>query len=351
MKHMPEALWLKGDRDVFGKAFTRPEDPFDETGAGAHLKPRTVAQLKHNYRRWLGVLRDTEPEALALPPANRITPERIGRFCQALSATCNGVTVATAIGKLYMVARYIAPERDWVWLRSIVRRLEALGKPKPRSAIPFTSARLAQIGIDLMDEADVQAEHEMHCQGRPKLITARLYRDGFLIALSALLPLRRTNMSELQLDHSLLKVGGTWQICVAGAFSKNGDDIDAVLPEWLALRLERYLERYRPLFPASDGHGAVFASNKSRPMTACGIAAAFQNRIRDRTGVTLSIHNARRIAATTLAIADPENVSVGSDLLGHRSNKVTEAHYHLANGVEASRMIAEIVSKRRSSLS
>src|SRR5262245_46523446 len=108
MKHMPEALWSKADRDLFDKAFTMPEDPFDEAGAGAHLKPRTVAQLKHNYRRWLGQLRDTEPEALALAPANRITPERVGRFCKALSVTCNGVTVAAAIGKLYMVARYIA---------------------------------------------------------------------------------------------------------------------------------------------------------------------------------------------------------------------------------------------------
>src|SRR5262249_55818949 len=196
---------------------------------------------------WLGLLRDTDPEALALPPADRITSERDGRFCKALSGTCNRVTIAASMGKLYMVARYIAPALSSTSRRASHPRLEAAGEPQPRVAMPVISARLAQIGIDLMDEADARAEADICSQGRPKLLTARLYRDAFLIALVALLPLRRTNMSELQLDHSLLKLGSTWQIVVAGATSKNGDDIDAVLPEWLVQRLEQYLERYRPL--------------------------------------------------------------------------------------------------------
>src|SRR5690348_15975403 len=87
MKHMPVALWPEADREAFDRAFVASEDPFDDHGPGAHLKALTVASLKHNYRRWLGFMRDTEPEMLRTSPAERIAPERVRSFIEELRAT------------------------------------------------------------------------------------------------------------------------------------------------------------------------------------------------------------------------------------------------------------------------
>jgi hypothetical protein len=55
----------------------------------------------------------------------------------------------------------------------------------------------------------------------------------------------------------------------------------------------------------------------------------------------------RDIAATTIAIARPHDVSVASDLLGHRDRKTTERVYILARGTEASRVMSTTIANLR----
>jgi len=62
----------------------------------------------------------------------------------------------------------------------------------------------------------------------------------------------------------------------------------------------------------------------------------------------LTLRDTRRIGATTWAVHDPLYAAGAKDLLGDRCDRVFAQHYNLANGVEASRRMAEVVRRKRS---
>ena len=72
-------------------------------------------------------------------------------------------------------------------------------------------------------------------------------------------------------------------------------------------------------------------------MTEMAIYLRVRQHTRDAFGVAINPHLFRHAAATTLAIADPENVRVAAPLLGHRTFTTTERHYQQAKSFEAHR--------------
>ena len=154
MKHLPLAEWPQQDLDLVRLAFAKAESRFDEQGPGSHLAETTVAALIHSYRRWLGWVKASEPAALSLHPADRVTRARVKAYAEHLATTAGSVFVATMVAKLYAMSGYMTPNRDWNWLKVIKRRLEALARPKSKRAIPFTSATLIDLGLAMMNEAE-----------------------------------------------------------------------------------------------------------------------------------------------------------------------------------------------------
>ena len=66
-------------------------------------------------------------------------------------------------------------------------------------------------------------------------------------------------------------------------------------------------------------------------------------------GVAINPHLFRHCAATTIAIEDPQHVSIAKSLLGHSSLATTEVHYNQARALEAGRVYhAHIRELRRS---
>ena len=45
-----------------------------------------ASAIRFTYRRWLGFLKTNYPDDLSMPPAERITPERVRAFIEHLSA-------------------------------------------------------------------------------------------------------------------------------------------------------------------------------------------------------------------------------------------------------------------------
>jgi hypothetical protein len=86
LKHLPETQWPAADRHAFDAAFL-PGDLFDETGgAGAHLAKGSRTCIRMGYRRWLGFLHTAHPDDLLMPPAERISLERVRDYVALLSA-------------------------------------------------------------------------------------------------------------------------------------------------------------------------------------------------------------------------------------------------------------------------
>lgn len=348
LKHLPEAQWPTVDRELFAAAFRTDGDLFDGRGPGSHLKLRTVVSIHYSYRRWLGWLAAFDPTALVLATADRITPERVKEYVSQLQLTQNSVSVAAGVGHLYAAARYMCPERDWTWLKGIKRRLEAIAVPYPPKAIPFTSQRLVDLGIELMAGAEEVALHEKAAHGRIRLPIARQFRDGLLIAAVTLTALRRSNLEGLSLGTTLKRTGDIWVIEIDGEDTKNGDPYMAVLPDWLAERLETYLEHFRSVFFGAHQHPGLWATNRGRPASGQALYKTFTTRILNLTGHHVTLHDVRRIGCTTWAIADPDTAGGARELLGDRDYRVIEKHYNLARSIEASRVHQQnLVALRR----
>jgi hypothetical protein len=152
-KHLPIEEWPKADIEAFAEVY-EPGDMFDETaGPGAHLGDGTRKMIGTAYRRWLGFLKEHHPDGLLAPPADRITLDRVRRFVRHLEKENKSTSVAIVIDNLCYAARLIAPERDWLWLASIKRRLRAQAKPIDRFNRLVAPSQILDFAITLMDEA------------------------------------------------------------------------------------------------------------------------------------------------------------------------------------------------------
>ena len=116
---------------------------------------------------------------------------------------------------LYKVARIMMPGCDWTWLKQIEARLHAAA-PVPRARGPvITSLHLLELGLpaDGRDQADVRCPH---AHGRCDQL-----RDGLIIALVAFVPLRRKNVSAIEIGRHLIQEGDDWLIIFGAGETKS----------------------------------------------------------------------------------------------------------------------------------
>jgi hypothetical protein len=193
LKHLPLDQWPKDDIEAFAKAH-EPGDIFDDTaGPGAHLAQGTRRTNMTGYGRWLGFLKAKFPADLLKPPADRITPDRVRDFIEHLAAEVRPTTVAIAVDTLCYVARLIEPACDWRWLVATKARLTALAQPEDRFHRLVPPWQILDLGIELMKEA-LAMPSDGHKQRELQ------FRDGLILALLSLWPIRRRSIAALTLS-------------------------------------------------------------------------------------------------------------------------------------------------------
>jgi hypothetical protein len=99
--------------------------------------------------------------------------------------------------------KLIAPSTDWSWLLSVAKRMTAAAPAQRTKYHLITSDRLYLLGLELMDCAAA----EVNPAGRVTKAQAFRYRDGLIIALLAMIPLRSGTLTALRIGHHLVKVG------------------------------------------------------------------------------------------------------------------------------------------------
>src|SRR3954464_13574043 len=104
----------------------------------------------------------------------------------------SSVTIAQTLFKLVRMGSLLAPKQDWTWLREIACDRDLDANPKPRFDRIVTSERLVEAGLGLIRSA----------RQNPRLRRYRratLIRNGLMVALLALAPIRLKNFSGLTL--------------------------------------------------------------------------------------------------------------------------------------------------------
>jgi hypothetical protein len=143
-------------------------------------------------------------------------------------------------------------------LSRLVARLESECRPQSKAARIVITSRLTAQGTKLMKEA----------AGPDGEITNPVaYRDGLMIALLALRPVRMRTFSLIRVGTHLRQVGEEWRMIFEGPESKSGRAFEITVPENLVPFFEYYLREVRPKFTGADRHNGIWASTRGGPLT------------------------------------------------------------------------------------
>lgn len=342
-KHLPVDLWPTADGAAFEQAYVTG-DIFDETaGPGAHLAEGTRIYIKMVYRRWLGFLAAHHPDDLLFEPAERITPQRVRQFIEDLEPTNRATSIHAVIDRLCQAARLIGSEEDWSWLKAIVRNLAARAKPMDRFDKLVPPWHTLDLGIQLMDGAGSLARTDHRARELQ-------YRDGLIIALLSLWPIRRRSLAALTIDrHVMTDTDGITLLLHPEDTKSNREECFRV-PDQLTGYMQHYLDENRPLLLRQDHHTALWVSYQGGPITGGTLYTMVRRRTNARFGKAMCLHDFRRAAATFLATEAPDKIGLIPGVLQHTSPDVADQYYNLSRSAEASRRYGATIAHMRKHL-
>lgn len=335
--------WPEPDRARWQAACAPADILVGDGGARAHHAAISNRKAERGYGRFLAWLADAEPATLALAPEDRITPGRLHAYVRALQASGNGTrTILARLQELGEVGRETG--MDCSLLPDIAARVRARHRAVRGKGHLRLSEELLALGQALLARA----------AGLQGLEAAVLHRDGLLVALLALVPLRRRNLAALAIGRQVVRQGAGWHIAIPAGETKTRAPIELPWPGILAEPLEAWLALHRPLLCARCGRwarpleDALWVSSDGSPMTQMAIYDRIRLHTRAAFGKAINPHLFRDAAATTLALGDPARVRVAAAVLGHRSFATTERHYRQATGLQAHRAFVAVVLGRTS---
>jgi len=321
--------WPKADREAW-QAAQETAGVLDEGGIASHLSALTRKDLTRRYSYFLSFLADRGMLDLQGPAALVVTEENILLYLRYLEPRVSSVTLAQSLYKIARVAYCLAPERDWRWLRRIVRRLDLRARPRHKRNKVVPIKELFMLGRHLMDQAENLAE-------ATSCFRARLYRDGLIIALLAADPIRLANCTALEIGRTIIKDGTTWSFDIPAEETKAGRRHLAVLPDRSTPRIDRYVQHYRRLFPNAESTNRFWLNQVGRPLTGYGLYHLVCERTLDAFGKRVSPHLFRSCLGTSTAVHHGAEIGLAMTVLDHKSSKVFERHYNQARTIDAVR--------------
>jgi integrase/recombinase XerD len=244
------AHWPIEDRRRWEAAF-QSADLFDESGPGSRLAPATRQLRLESYGRFLGFLSAKHPKFMARPPEKRLDRRVVAEYVAWRRRSCGDISLAADLSSLRGTLKLICLDADWSWLQAIANRIAAAAPRPARKYNSVTSDRLYALGIELMDSAVTAAE----AIGRTGTRHAVQYRDGLIISVLAMIPLRRGTLAALQVGRQLIKVGDHWELEIPAADTKTRQALDYSIPRQLSACIDLYLERFRGRISAPTFHG------------------------------------------------------------------------------------------------
>jgi integrase len=337
------ADWPAEDRTRWTAANRPGADPFDDCGPAAHLAEPSRRNLQGSYGRFLGFIATKHPRRLKRSAEARLDRKIIADYVAFRRQTCSESGIAIDLHHLRLALRFICPDVDWSWLLTITKRIGATAKRKRSKHHLVTSERLYALGIELMDRAVAEAAES----GEISKTDAFGYRDGLLIALLALIPLRRRTVAALRTGQQLMKSGRLWELEIPAEDMKARRAADYPISSELSRRIDQYLGQFRRRIPGAAEHDGLWPSNKGAPMDDGTIYDTVRRRTAAAFGFPVNLHRFRSAAGTLWSIHDPVNVRGVKDLLDHASFDPTEKYYIMSRSRIAGHALRQAVDRMR----
>jgi integrase len=337
-RSLPIQFWPEADRNAWTAA-VQPTTRLKCGGAAGHLKPVTRDDHARKYGNFLGFLDRAGLLWLEGPPAENVTADNVNAYLTEIKGRLGSVSVHGSICQLRRAAQYIAPDRDFAWLAEIGKDLAFVARPRSKFDRLVSTETLLEAGLTLIREA----EHSRHMS---KFARAKQVRNGLMVALLALCPIRRKNFAALEIGRSFVEINGTWWIVLSASETKEKRADERPVNELLKPAIGRYIDQHRPLLARPDrAPPALWLSSRGTPMTDQQLTAVITRTTLSTVGVAVSPHLFRTSAASTAATYGGDNPYLGSALLHHTDPSVTITHYNRATSFSAGENFRRVVRR------
>ena len=152
----------------------------------------------------------------------------------------SSVTAWNCISKLRRAAKLLSPKTDFTWLVEIEKDLELLQEPRSKLNRFVYTEQIVKAGLTLVVEAKEFTGAAVK--------RARGIRNGLMLALLALNPIRRKNFAALEIGTTFKQVEGRWWICLPAKSTKSRRrPEERPVATWLNPYIELYLKEARPV--------------------------------------------------------------------------------------------------------
>lgn len=339
---MPIHLWPARDQALW-TSLMQQGSPFDNRGAFAHLRDTSRKTLSDSYGRWLEWLNRYEPSVLCEAPAQRATIERLRVWLASLGHNSNMTRLMFVEGVIRVLSK-AEPDADWSRHKKLVaalKRLAGRGDPARKRGRILSSRVLLKAGMDL---SGPDADNTSNALQR-----ALKRRDGAMLALLAMMPMRARAFSSLEIGTSLIVRPEGFTIALTEDMTKTGVPWEADVPEPVASALRAYLDLARPFLLARNNHAhdMLWAEKKGAPMLYNTVRLRIAKKTTDKTGIRVPPHFFRDAAATTLTRESAQAARLIRPILAHSSFETAEKHYIHAQSLDASRAFMQVVRTRK----
>ena len=127
-----------------------------------------------------------------------VTADNVNAYLAELKGRVGSVTMHGSICTLRRAAQFIAPGRDFTWLADIGKDLALVMRPRSKFDRLVLTEVLVEAGLTLIHEAEITPH-------LTELARACQVRNGLMVALLALCPIRRKNFAALEIGRSFVE--------------------------------------------------------------------------------------------------------------------------------------------------
>jgi integrase len=337
IRSLPLDLWPEADRNAWISA-CRPAARLKRGGAAGHLKPVTHDDLGRRYGYFLDFLSRRgllQRDTLA---ATLVTLANVEAYIAEMKERVGSVTLYGSIHKLRRVAEIIAPGPDFTWLAEIEKDLALVMRPRSKFDRMVLIEVLVEAALTLIHEAETSPN-------LTSLARARQVRNGLMVALLGLCPIRLKNFAALEIGRSFVEIKGRWWIVLAASETKENRPDEQPINELLAPAIDRHLNQHRPVLARIDNPSSALwlSSNDGAPMSYAAVESVIKTTTLATVGIDVSPHLFRAAGASTVATHGGHNPHLASALLHHTHPSVTNAHYNRATSLSAAESLRQIV--------
>jgi integrase len=318
---------------------------FDDGGPCHDWSEGSRKMRSQSYGQWLSFLLRTDDAAIEIQPSQRITVARLQAFVAELNQReLATTTVKNHVVGLYVLAKAMAPQADWGWLNTAVKRLtNAANRHSLPPPHPIMGPEILRWSLRFM----AQTQNDCDLSAKMRAIH---FRQGLMIGFLISCPVRRRTLLAMTVNDHVQPISDGYMLNFAAADMKDQKARSHRLPTKLIEPMRLYLEDFRPVLLAGNDTDALWVSQYGEGITPDGLSRELPKVMMRHLEVGIRPHAFRHIAATTIAELTPEHANTIRDILGHATLDMSERHYNRATGISSCNGLQSLVEDIRQSV-